>query len=131
MTREAGRWSWLVTGLTGDEPDLLGHGAWGQVVEPELPGGVGGGRWRLVLDGPCPVLDRHDDIGERGLARVRGWSRSRFRGQLLDRAKVGPGGGRLIGQVAIQGFEARVGEVEGREPVVAVPPDGTWDVLWF
>ena len=51
-----------------------------------------------------------------------------FWGRILDRAKAGPERGRLIGQVPVQGFIARVSEVEGREPVVVMPADWVGDV---
>ena len=59
----------------------------------------------------------------RGGQGARDGLRSRFRRQDLDRAAVGPGRGRLIGQVPVQGIVARVGAVESREPVVVMPPD--------
>ena len=64
----------------------------------------------------------------RGGQGARDGLRSWYRGQDLDRAEVGPGRGRLIGQVPVQGLVARVGQVERREPVIGMPPNGVGDV---
>src|SRR5271157_5235270 len=64
----------------------------------------------------------------RGGQRARDGLWSWFLGQDLDRAKAGPGRGRLTGQVPVQGFIARVSGVEGREPVVVMPADWVGDV---
>ena len=64
----------------------------------------------------------------RGDLKARGWSGSWPRGQDGQLAEVRPGRGRLIGQVTVQSLEPRVGQVEGRNPVVGIPLNGVGDV---
>ena len=94
---------------------LLGLATWGS---PSVPSSV----WALnrsvdgFIAGDEAVMIPTIGVGD-------GWGRG-LGGRMVSAREVRPRRSRLVGQVAVEGLEARIGEVERGDPVVVVPRTG-------